>query len=144
GILTETIGNPTPQAIPFLPSKQIGDSNLYWPIAPQDVWHFRQSVEYSLTANRAILDYASRYREKVLYDIYRMGKDEIQWGSQDHWTFTPHEMARVQDALVARGEASPSVIPGAASTSAAEGRGERGGGAGGGRGAGRGANPLYL
>ena len=27
-------------------------------------WHMRQSIEYSMTANRAILDYASRYREK--------------------------------------------------------------------------------
>ena len=30
----------------------------------------RQSIEYSMTANRAILDYSSRYREKVLFDIY--------------------------------------------------------------------------
>ena len=27
-------------------------------------------------------------------------RDEIQWGSEDHWTFTPHKMARVQEALV--------------------------------------------
>ena len=144
GILTETIGNPTPQAIPFLPAKQIGDSNLYWPIAPQEVWHFRQSIDYSITANRAILDYASRYREKVLYDIYRMGKDEIQWGSQDHWTFTPHKMARAQEDVVARGLAQPQAIPGAASTSAASGgRAARGGGPPGGRGA-PGADPLYT
>ena len=81
----------------------MGDSNLWWPIKPQAEWHMRQSIEYSMTANRAILDYASRYREKVLYNIYRMGRDEIQWGSEDHWTFTPHEMARVQEGLVARG-----------------------------------------
>ena len=61
-----------------------------------------------MTANRAILDYASRYRERVLYNIYRMGRDEIQWGSEDHWTFTPHKMARVQDGLVARGVATAS------------------------------------
>ncbi len=143
GILTETIGNPTPQAIPFLPAKQIGDSNLYWPIKPQGVWHFRQSIDYSITANRAILDYASRYREKVLYDIYRMGRDEIQWGSEDHWTFTPHKMARAQEEVVAKGLAQPQAIPGAASTSASAsgGRG-RGGAAGGGRGAG--PDPLYA
>ena len=33
GILTETIGNPTPQSIPFVASQQIGDSNIYFPIA---------------------------------------------------------------------------------------------------------------
>ena len=97
GILTETIGSPDPISIPFLTTKAMGDSNLWMPIKPQAEWHMRQSVEYSMTANRAILDYASRYRERVLYNIYRMGKDEIQWGSEDHWTFTPHEMARVQD-----------------------------------------------
>ena len=104
GILTETIGSPDPISIPFVTSKAMGDSNLWWPIKPQAEWHMRQSIEYSMTANRAILDYASRYREKVLFDIYRMGHDEIQWGSEDHWTFTPHEMARVQDGLVARGD----------------------------------------
>jgi hypothetical protein len=127
GILTETIGNPTPVTIPFVPGKQIGDSNIYWPIAPQEVWHFRQSIEYSITANRAILDYASRYREKLLYDIYKMGHDEIQWGSEDHWTFTPHRMARVQDELVARGVTTPVAIPGAAG-SAGTGAGGRAGG----------------
>ena len=50
GLLTETIGNPTPTSIPFIPSKQLPDSNLHFPIAPQ-AWHFRQSVDYSVTAN---------------------------------------------------------------------------------------------
>src|SRR3954447_479329 len=145
GILTETIGSPDPISIPFLTTKAMGDSNLWMPIKPQAEWHMRQSIEYSMTANRAILDYASRYREKVLYDIYRMGHDEIQWGSEDHWTFTPHEMAKVQEGLVTKGEIAPSEIPGAASTSAA-GRGGRGGGGGGFPGAGRGGgtSPLYA
>jgi hypothetical protein len=135
GILTETIGSPTPISIPFLPAKQIPDSNLYWPIKPQEVWHFRQSIDYSITANRAILDYASRYREKLLYDIYKMGKDEIQWGSQDHWTFTPHRMAHVQDELVARGAVERRAIPGAAGGPAGRAAGA------GGR---AGSDPLYA
>ncbi len=146
GILTETIGSPDPISIPFLPARQLGDSNLFMPIKPQAEWHMRQSIEYSMTANRAILDYASRYREKVLYNIYKMGSDEIKWGSEDHWTFTPHEMARVQEALVAKGAMTAGEIPGAASTLGA-GRGGRGGGGGGGgfggRG-GRGESPLYA
>ena len=112
GILTETIGSPDPISIPFVTSKAMGDSNLWWPIKPQSVWHMRQSIEYSITANRAILDYASRYREKVLFDIYTMGRDEIQWGNEDHWTFTPHEMARVQEGLVARGAVTRKRNPG--------------------------------
>jgi hypothetical protein len=153
GILTETIGSPDPISIPFVAEKQIGDSNMYWPIQPQAQWHMRQSIEYSITANRAILDYASRYRERVLYNIYRMGKDEIQWGSEDHWTFSPHKMARAQEALVIKSASAgpaygPVVIPGAASTSTfgarGGGRGGGGGGGGGGRGGGAAPNPLYA
>ena len=135
GILTETIGSPTPTSIPFVANRQIGDSSIFQPIAPQEVWHFRQSVEYSITANRAILDYASRYREKVLYNIYRMGRDEMQWGSEDHWTFTPHKMARVHDELVAKGAIEPMAIPGAANTAGGRGRGGAPAGRGGGGGA---------
>jgi hypothetical protein len=142
GILTETIGSPDPISIPFVAGRQLGDSNLWWPIKPQAEWHMRQSIEYSMTANRAILDYASRYREKVLYNIYRMGRDEIQWGSEDHWTFTPHTMARVQEGLVAAGTIAATEIPGAASTSAAGGRGGRGGGGRGGPD--RGPHPLFA
>jgi hypothetical protein len=130
GILTETIGNPNPMTpgISFTASKIIGDSNLWWPIPPQPVWHMRQSIEYSMTANRAILDYASRYRERVLYNIYVMGRDAIKWGSEDHWTFTPHEMTKVQ----------ASFAPAAAGATAGQGRGGAPGGvpAGGGRGGG--------
>ncbi len=140
GILTEIIGNPTPISIPFVPNYQVPSSNIYWPIQPQSVWHFRQSIDYSVTANRALVDLASRYREKLLYDAYFMGRDEIKWGSEDHWTFTPHRMAKVQDELIAKGViTTPTPIPGAAGTMTAGG-GQRGGGQRGGAGAG---SPLY-
>ena len=95
GILTETIGNPTPTSIPFNPTQfAVPNSSWWWPIAPQQVWHFRQSIDYSITANRAVLDFASRYRETNLYRIYQMGSDKIKWGNEDHWTFTPHQARR--------------------------------------------------
>jgi hypothetical protein len=146
GILTETIGNPNPISIPFLPAKQLGDSNMWWPITPQQTWHMRQSIEYSMTANRAILDYASRYRERVLYNMYVMGRDERKWGTEDHWTFTPHKMAKVQSELIAKGVTAGAPIPGAASTSNLGGGGGRGGGGGGGGrgGGGGGPDPLYA
>ena len=99
GILTETIGNPTPINIPFNETKLIGDMNMWWPIGPKNEWHFRQSIDYSITANRSILDFASRYREVNNFNIYQMGKDMIQWGSEDHWTITPHEVERAKKAL---------------------------------------------
>ena len=58
GLLTEMIGNPTPTQIPFIAQKQLPSGDLPYPIAPQQ-WHFRQSIEYSVTANRAVLDVAS-------------------------------------------------------------------------------------
>ncbi len=88
GLLTETIGNPTPVEIPFIPDKQLPDLDMPLPIDPQE-WHFRQSVEYSVTANRAVIDYASRYRETLLYNIYLMGRNAIDRGSRDHWTIHP-------------------------------------------------------
>ncbi|TFH60919.1 MAG: peptidase, partial [Gemmatimonadales bacterium] len=57
GILTETIGNPTPVEIPFVPSRQLSTGDLPFPVEPQ-TWYFRQSVDYSITNNRAILDLA--------------------------------------------------------------------------------------
>ena len=91
-LLTEMIGNPTPQRIPFVAARQVPYSDLILPIAPQE-WHFRQSVEYSLSLNRAVLDYASRMRENLLYNIYVMGKSSIDRGSSDHWTPNPKRIA---------------------------------------------------
>jgi hypothetical protein len=138
GILTETIGNPTPSSIPFNARFAIPEKSWFWQIPPQR-WHFRQSIDYSITANRAVLDFASRYREVNLFRIYSMGRDEIKWGSEDHWTFTPHKMERICGQLAA----SPPPAP-------AGGRAGGGGRGGGGRGGGSGpcanvdATALYT
>ena len=99
GLLTETIGNPTPVSIPFVPEKVLPDSSLFFPIAPQQVWHFRQSIDYSITADRAVLDIASRHREQWLYDIYVMGRNSIERGSRDTWTTTPRRLEAIQAAI---------------------------------------------
>jgi hypothetical protein len=98
GLLTETIGSPTPMTIPFVVSKQLPDSSLYSPIEPQ-VWHFRQSIDYSVTANRAVLDIASRNKENFLFNIYRMGKNSIERGSRDSWTPTPRRVLAAETAV---------------------------------------------
>jgi hypothetical protein len=118
GLLTETIGSPNPMSIPFLPDRQLPDSNLFYPIEPQ-VWHFRQSVDYSVTANYAVFDIASRNRENFLYNIYRMGKNSIERGSTDSWTPAPRRIIAAQAALEARGRDIPA---------GGGGRGGRGGG----------------
>ncbi len=98
GLLTETIGNPTPMEIPFVVNRQLAQGSLPFPIAPQK-WHFRQSVEYSITANRAVIDVASKNREDFLFNIYRMGKNSIERGGRDNWTMYPRRIAEVQAAI---------------------------------------------
>ena len=97
GILTEIIGGPTPMQIPLVPEKQLPSGDWPLPIAPQ-VWHYKQSIEYEMSNNRAILDYASRQRETLLYNIYKMGKDSIQKGSEDSWTITPKRIVALNEA----------------------------------------------
>jgi hypothetical protein len=95
-ILTETIGSPTPMRVPLVPQRELPNRDLPYPIAPQE-WHFRQSIDYSMTFNRAILDYASRNRENLLFNIYRMGQRSIQSGSEDHWTPSPSRINALPD-----------------------------------------------
>jgi hypothetical protein len=100
GILTEIIGSPTPMQLPLVPARQLPTNDLPDPVAPQ-LWHYRQSIEYELTNNRAILDYASREREHLLYDTYRMGKNSIERGSEDSWTITPKRIEALDAAAAA-------------------------------------------
>jgi len=97
GLLTEAIGNPTPIEIPLVPEKLLPRGDLPMPIQPQK-WHFAQSIAYELTANRAVLDVASRYREMFLYNIYQMGRNSIRRGSTDTWTITPRKVAALEAA----------------------------------------------
>jgi hypothetical protein len=98
-ILTETIGSPTPMRIPLVPARQLPSRDSPNPIAPQE-WHFRQSVDYSISLNRAVIDYAARNREHLLYNIYRMARNAIEKGSRDSWTPSP---ARQQEAIARLG-----------------------------------------
>ncbi|MBP1770084.1 MAG: hypothetical protein H6P96_702, partial [Candidatus Aminicenantes bacterium] len=98
GILTEAIGNPTPIDIPFIPERILPKHDYPYPVAPQK-WHFRQSVEYAITADMAILDVASKHREDFLYRRYLMGKHAIELGSKDSWTVVPGTIAEVRAAV---------------------------------------------
>ncbi len=102
GLLTEAIGSPTPQEIPFVVERQLPQGDYPSPIEPQ-TWHFRQSVEYSMTANRAVLDFASRYRDILLFNIWRMGTNSIERGSRDSWTITPKRVSSVDAQVQADG-----------------------------------------
>ena len=124
GLLTEIIGNPTPMQLNATATTILPRADLPAPIEPQE-WHFRQSIDYSVTANYAVLDLASRYKDQFLYNIYKMGSNQIERGSKDHWTISNEDMARLQAALAPAPPAGQQAAPG--------GRGG-GRGAGGGRG----------
>ncbi|MEA1886087.1 MAG: M14 metallopeptidase family protein [Bacteroidota bacterium] len=88
GILTEIKGNPTPIEIEFNPDRQLPTNDMPYPVEP-GLFPFRDAIEYSYTMNMAILDYASRYRETLLYNRYLMGRNNIEKGSRDNWTIHP-------------------------------------------------------
>jgi len=98
GLLTETIGSPTPMEIPLRTQRLLATDDLPFPITPQK-WHFRQSLDYSVSSNYAVLDYASRNRSLLLFNIYRMGKNSIERGNRDHWTIRPRQIAAADQQL---------------------------------------------
>ena len=103
GILTETFGSPNPTKIPFIKDRQIPSTDLPDPVEPGE-WHLSQSLGYEVSANYAVLNYASRYREKVLYDMYRAGKNSIERGSQDNWTHLPSRINELGQEAVTKPE----------------------------------------
>ena len=82
GLLTETTGDPTPMQLVVGPDRQTVSADLPMPITSQR-WHFRQAVDYSMTANRAVLDFASRSRETLLLNAYMMARHAIEKGKRD-------------------------------------------------------------
>ena len=64
---------------------------------PQE-WHLQDSLEYQWTLNRSVLDYAARNRERLLYNIYQMGKNGIDRGAKDSWTIMPKDIDAVEAA----------------------------------------------
>ncbi|MFN0122260.1 MAG: M14 metallopeptidase family protein [Blastocatellia bacterium] len=139
GLLTETIGNPTPMEIPLVLRNQLPRADLPFPIAPQK-WHFRQSIDYSITANRAVLDVAARFRETFLFNAWRMGMNSIERGNRDSWTMNTDAIDEAQEAFnkermtAAAGQGGPGGPGGPGGAGPGFGRG--GGGGGGGRGGG--------
>jgi hypothetical protein len=88
GLLTEIIGSPTPSKVPLVPSRLIPNLSTPNPVVPQE-WHFRRSIDYSVSLNYAVLNYAINQKEQLLYGIYKMGRNSIENGSDDHWTLSP-------------------------------------------------------
>lgn len=106
GLLTEIIGSPTPTTVPLVPQRLIPSGATPNPITPQP-WHFRQSIDYSVSLNYAVLDYATRNRDELLYNIYKMGMNSIQRGEKDNWTLSPKRIAAIEQLYINARRRSP-------------------------------------
>ncbi|MFM6975737.1 MAG: M14 metallopeptidase family protein [Sphingobacteriaceae bacterium] len=112
GLLTEIIGNPTPAAIPLVPQRLIPNASTPYPVKPQ-TWLFKNSIDYSISLNYAVLNYASRYKDELLFNIYQMGRNSIDAGNRDNWTLSPKKAELVNDLFkedkkdAGRGESIP-------------------------------------
>ena len=96
GLLTEIIGSPTPSDIPLVPQRLIPNSATPFPVTPQK-WYFKNSIDYSVSLNYAVLNYAQRYHDELLYNIYKMGRNSIERGEKDYWTLSPKRIANINE-----------------------------------------------
>ena len=97
GLLTEITGNPTPMPLALVPDVQLASNDRPMPAPPQ-TWHLSQTVEYQWSLNRAVIDYAARNRERLLFNIYKMGANSIEKGQEDSWTITPTKIDALKEA----------------------------------------------
>ena len=97
GILSEIIGSPTPSEVPLVPARLLPNGATPFPVTPRP-WRYADSIAYSLSLNYAVLDFAARNRDALLFGIWRMGRNSIERGGRDHWTHYPRRIAAIQEA----------------------------------------------
>lgn len=95
GLLTEMWGSPAPSEVPLVPDRLVPNSATPNPVTPRQ-WFFQNSIDYSVSLNYAVLDYASRNKDHLLYNIYQMGKNSIEKGGKDTWVLSPGRIDSVK------------------------------------------------
>ena len=96
GLLTEIIGSPNPSNVPLVTSRLIPNAATPNPVTPQK-WNFRKSIDYSVSLNYAVLNYAARNRDELLMNIYHMGRNSIDKGNKDTWSLTPSKIEAIKN-----------------------------------------------
>ncbi len=76
GLLTETIGNPTPMEVPLVPDRQLPTGDEPFPVPPQ-TWHFR-------TVDRIFHDRESRGAGSGFQISRRLSLQHLPHGAQFH------------------------------------------------------------
>lgn len=98
GILTEIIGSPNPSSVPVVLRRLVPSGDTPHPVLPQK-WHFRQSIDYSVSLNYAVMKYAARHADEMLFNMYRMGRNSIEKGSKDTWSHSPSKVEAINTAF---------------------------------------------
>ncbi|MDN3586662.1 M14 family metallopeptidase [Pedobacter aquatilis] len=101
GLLTEIVGSPTPSEIPLVPSRLLPNGDSPNPITPRK-WYFKNAIDYSVSLNYAVLGYAQRYHDELLFNIYQMGRNSIERGNKDNWSFSPKKIGAINAAAKAQ------------------------------------------
>ena len=94
GLLTEIVGSPNPTNIPLVPARLLPNGDSPNPVQPK-VWYYKDAIDYSVSLNYAVLNYAQRYADELLYNIYQMGKNSIDRGLKDTWSFSPKKIEAI-------------------------------------------------
>lgn len=81
----------------MVPARLLPNGATPFPVTPRP-WRYADSIAYSLSLNYAVLDFAARHRDALLFGIWRMGRNSIERGSRDHWTHYPRRIAAIQEA----------------------------------------------
>ncbi|HLF45313.1 MAG TPA: M14 metallopeptidase family protein, partial [Chitinophagaceae bacterium] len=94
GLLTEIVGSPNPMDIPLVTQRLVPNAATPNPVIPQK-WYFRQTIDYSVSLNYSVLDYAARNKDVLLYNIYQMGRNSIERGGKDFWALSPSKIDKM-------------------------------------------------
>ncbi|WP_320463822.1 M14 metallopeptidase family protein [Pedobacter sp. CFBP9032] len=97
GLLTEIVGSPSPSEIPLVPARLLPNSDSPNPVTPRK-WYFKNSIDYSVSLNYAVLNYAQRHADELLFNIYQMGRNSIDKGKKDTWSFSPKKIEAINAA----------------------------------------------
>jgi hypothetical protein len=62
--------------------RDLRPQSLYLSPWPPGMWRLRDAVEYMETASLAVIEYASKYKESLLYNRYQAGRDQIALGKK--------------------------------------------------------------
>src|SRR3954470_4331363 len=61
--------------------RELRPQSLYSSPWPPGKWRLRDAVEYMETASLSVLEFASKYKNSLLYDRYQAGRDQIALGA---------------------------------------------------------------